>query len=173
MLSTSSNKDLATSFSKWILDSGVTHHMSHILSHFISLTHNSSKSIVAANGDYMPLAGTGSVDTQSIVLSDVYYIPAITMNLAYVSKICDSGYDVNFSVSDCFIYDRKTHVLVGTVHGQRDLYVLDHFRDIHDTTSSSVNLSSFWLNRSSSAFYLWHSRLGHVSGSRLRFLAST
>ncbi|GJV37537.1 gag-pol polyprotein [Tanacetum coccineum] len=62
--------------------------------------------------------------------------------------------------------------VVGTRHREGDLYVLDHFRDIHDTTSSSVDLSSFLLNRSSSPFYLWHSRLGHVSGSSLRFLAS-
>ncbi|GJW68746.1 gag-pol polyprotein [Tanacetum coccineum] len=78
-----------------------------------------------------------------------------------------------FSVSDCSIYDRKTQEVVGTRHREGDLYVLDHFRDIHDSTSSSVDLSSFWLNRSSLPFYLWHSRLGHVSGSSLRFLAST
>ncbi|PWA98143.1 gag-pol polyprotein [Artemisia annua] len=95
------------------------------------------------------------------------------MNLASVSKICDSGYDVKFSVSDCSIYDRKTQEVVGTGHRQGDLYVLDHYRDIHDIASSSVDLSYFWLNRSSSAFYLWHSRLGHVCSSRLRFLAST
>nr|GEV58535.1 Gag-Pol polyprotein [Tanacetum cinerariifolium] len=63
--------------------------------------------------------------------------------------------------------------VVGPGHKKGDLYVLDHFRGIHDTASSSVDLSSFWLNRSSLAFYLWHSRLGHVSGSHLRFLAST
>jgi hypothetical protein len=34
-----------------------------------------------------------------------------------------------------------------------------------------VDLSSFHLSHSSSSFYLWHSRLGHVSSSRLRFLA--
>ncbi|GKC28518.1 gag-pol polyprotein [Tanacetum coccineum] len=120
----------------------------------------------------MSLAGIGTVDTPSIALSDVYYIPSLTMNLAYVSKICDSRCDVKFYVSDCSIYDRKTQDFVGTGHRQGDLYVFDHFRDIH-TTSSSVDLSSFWLNRSFSAFYLWHSRLGHVSGSRLWFLAST
>ncbi|GJW15105.1 gag-pol polyprotein [Tanacetum coccineum] len=91
--------------------------------------------------------GIGSVDTPSIALSNVYYIPSHTMNLA--------------------------PEVVGTRHREGDLYVLDHFRDIHDTTSSSVDLSSFWLNRSSLPFYLWHSRLGHVSGSSLRFLAST
>ncbi|GJZ24032.1 hypothetical protein Tco_0561491 [Tanacetum coccineum] len=87
----------------------------------------------------------------------------LTMNLASVSKICDSECDVKFYVSDCSIFDPKTQKVVGTSHRKGDLYVLDHFRDIHDTTSSSMYLSSFWLNHSSSAFYLWHSRLGHVT----------
>ncbi|GJX46294.1 hypothetical protein Tco_0271484 [Tanacetum coccineum] len=73
-MSTSSNNGFA-SFSKWILDSGATHHTSYLLSQFISLNLNSSKSIVATNGDSMPLAGIGSVDTPSVALSDVYYIP--------------------------------------------------------------------------------------------------
>ncbi|GJU96116.1 gag-pol polyprotein [Tanacetum coccineum] len=133
-MSTSSNNGFA-SFSKWILDSGATQ--------FISLNLNSSKSIVVANGDSMPLAGIGSVDTPSIDLLDISYIPSLTMNLDLISKICDFGCDVNFFVSDCCIYDRKTHEVVGKGHRQRDLYVLDHFRDIHDTASSSVDLSSF------------------------------
>ncbi|GJT58683.1 gag-pol polyprotein [Tanacetum coccineum] len=115
-MSTSSNKGF-TSFSKWILDSGATHHMSYLLSQFISVNLNFSKSIAAANGGSMPLAGIGSVETPSIALSDVYYIPSLTMNLA--SEV------------------------VGTGHRQGDLYVLDHFRDIHAIASSSVDLSSF------------------------------
>jgi hypothetical protein len=39
--------------------------------------------------------------------------------------------------------------------------------------AATVDLSSFCLSLSSSSFYLWHSRLGHVLSSRLRFLAST
>jgi len=38
---------------------------------------------------------------------------------------------------------------------------------------TTVDLSSFHLSLSSSSFYLWHSRLGHVSSSHLRFLTST
>jgi hypothetical protein len=38
--------------------------------------------------------------------------------------------------------------------------------------TTTVDLSSFRLSLSFSSFYLWHSRLGHVSSSRLRFLAS-
>nr|GEX12026.1 uncharacterized mitochondrial protein AtMg00810-like [Tanacetum cinerariifolium] len=62
-MSTSSNKSF-TSFSKWILDSGATHYMSYLLSQFISFNLNSSKSIVAANGDFMPLIG--KLDTNDI-----------------------------------------------------------------------------------------------------------
>jgi len=39
--------------------------------------------------------------------------------------------------------------------------------------TTTVDLSSFRLSPSSSSFYLWHSRRGHVSSSRLRFLAFT
>ncbi|GJU36480.1 putative mitochondrial protein [Tanacetum coccineum] len=112
-MSTSSGKCFASSSSKWILDSGAIHHMSYLMSQFISLNLNSSKSIVAANGNYMPLTGIGSVNTPSVALSGVYYILSLTMNLASVSKICDSGCDVNFSVSDCSIYDQKTQKVVG------------------------------------------------------------
>ena len=39
--------------------------------------------------------------------------------------------------------------------------------------TTTINLSFFCLSPSSSNFYLWHSRLGHVLSSRLIFLAST
>jgi hypothetical protein len=36
-------------------------------------------------------------------------------------------------------------------------------------TTTTVDLSSFRLSHSSSSFYLWHSLIGHVLSSRLRF----
>ena len=61
--------------------------------------------------------------------------------------------------------------MIGTGHRKRGLYVLDELKE-PATTVASVDLSSFHLNPSFSSFYLWHSRLGHVSSSRLKFLAS-
>ncbi|GKB17686.1 gag-pol polyprotein [Tanacetum coccineum] len=52
----------------------------------------------AANGDSMPLAGIGSVDTHSVALSDVYYIPNLTMNLASVRALEKIG---THDISDC------------------------------------------------------------------------
>ena len=54
------------------------------------------------------------------------------------------------------------------------LYVLDELKVSATATVAiaTVDLSSFRLSPSSYSFYLWHSHLGHVSFSRLKFLAS-
>ena len=62
--------------------------------------------------------------------------------------------------------------MIGTSHRKGGLYVLDKLKE-PTTTTTSIDVSSFRLNPSSSSFYLWHSRLGHVSSSCLKFLAST
>ncbi|GJV92762.1 hypothetical protein Tco_1540575 [Tanacetum coccineum] len=98
-----------------ILDLGVTHHMSHLLAQFISLNLNSSKSVMAANGDSMPLAGIGSVDTPYVALSDVYCILSLTMNLASINihDTASSGVDLSsflFDYSSSTFYLRLGHV---------------------------------------------------------------
>ncbi|CAJ2675738.1 unnamed protein product [Trifolium pratense] len=78
--------------------------------------------------------------------------------------------------SNKLIKDRQSGKLIGTGRRHGGLYVLDELR-VPDTaasvSTSDIDLSSFRLNLSSSNFYLWHSRLGHVSASRLKYLAST
>jgi hypothetical protein len=55
-----------------------------------------------------------------------------------------------------------------------NLYILDELKVsvVAVAATTTVDLSSFRLILLSSSFYLWHSRLGHVSSSHLRFLAS-
>jgi hypothetical protein len=48
---------------------------------------------------------------------------------------------------------------------------LDELR-VSVVATTNVDLSFFRLSPSFSSFYLWHSHLGHVLSSRLRFLAS-
>jgi Pol polyprotein/gag-pre-integrase-like protein len=157
----------------WIIDSGASHHMSPQLESFVSLSPHSSPPIVTADGTTMPLEGIGSVATSSIFLDQVYYVPNLALNLCSVGQLCDSGQNVWFSDSHCLIQDRRSQMVIGTGHRQGRLYVLDQLRVSDDVAASSVDLSSFRLSSSSSPFYLWHSRLGHVSASRLRFLTST
>jgi hypothetical protein len=70
----------------------------------------------------------------------------------------------------------QSQKLIGTGHRKDGLYILDELKVLVVVVAAVVtvvDLFSFRLNLSSSSFYLCHSRLGHVSSSHLRFLAST
>ncbi|KAL5816849.1 hypothetical protein ACOSQ3_025227 [Xanthoceras sorbifolium] len=120
----------------------------------------------------MPLAEVGSVVTFQLSLSNVYHIPKLTMNIVLVSQLCDYGYSMSFTSTSCHVQDLQSKKLIGIGRRNGGLYVLDELK-LPLFATPSVNLSSFRLCPSSSSFYLWHSRFGHVSASRLRFLAST
>jgi len=82
-----------------------------------------------------------------------------------------------FSGSFCCVQDLQSQKLIGTGRRENGLYILDVLKvsvaAAAATATTTVDLSSFRLSLSSFSFYLWHSRLGHVSSSHLRFLAST
>ena len=66
--------------------------MSSDLSFFVSLSPNSSMSVMTVDGTPMPLIGVGSIVRSSLSLLDVYHIPSFTLNLVYVSQLCQFGY---------------------------------------------------------------------------------
>lgn len=156
----------------WVFDSGASHHMSKDLSCFSSLSPISfSQTVHTADGTILPLAGSGSVKTSQLSLPDVYYIPKLAMNLVSISQLCDLGYNVLFSSTCCIVQDPRSKRVIGIGRREGGLYGLVELR-IPDVAASTGDLSSFHLTANSSNFYLWHSRLGHVSAYRLKFLAS-
>lgn len=158
----------------WILDSGASYHMSHDCSSFISMSFDSrSPSILTADGTPLPLTGIGTIQTTHVSLPNVYCIPKLTMNLVSVGQLCDLGYLVHFSSTTCSVQDPNSKKLIGTGRRQGGLYVLDDLHIPSHAAAASIDLSSFHLTPLSSKFYLWHSRLGHISSSRLKFLCNS
>ncbi|GJU40569.1 uncharacterized mitochondrial protein-like protein [Tanacetum coccineum] len=73
--------------------------VSELLAEEVSLISHDDKNIVGPSifaSTHHPTTSTsvGSISTPSVSLSDVYYIPNLTMNLASVGQICNSGYDM-------------------------------------------------------------------------------
>jgi hypothetical protein len=130
---------------------------------------------MTADDTPMPLAGVGFVVTLHLSLPNVYLIPQLKLNLTSVGQICDSGdYLVMLSGSFCCVQDLQSQKLIGTSRWENGLYILDELKvPVAAAAATTADLSSFRLSLSSSSFYLWHSRLGHVLSSRLRFLTST
>ena len=159
------------SHSKWVLDSGASHHMSPDSLSFTSVSLSPSIPIMTVDDTLMPLAGVGFIITPHLSLSNVYLIPNLKLNLASVGQLCDSGdYLVISSSSFYCVQDLQSQKLIGTGYRENGLYILDELKvSVLTVAITIVDLSSFRLSPSSSSFYLWHSRLGHVSSSHLRF----
>lgn len=142
----------------------------------MSLNIEPSMSVVTTDGTHMPLAGIGSLSIPNLSFCDVYYIPSLTLDLVFISQLCDSSYLVIFSFTSCCVQDPHSGRLIG-IGCRQGLYILNELRvlDTGASTSSSTSnlLFYFHFNSLSSSFYLWHYRLGHVSASRLKHLAST
>ncbi|KAG5561202.1 hypothetical protein RHGRI_004282 [Rhododendron griersonianum] len=119
----------------------------------------------------MHVVSIGSIQSNSLSLSNVFYVPQLTLSLVSISQLSDSGFDVVFSSSGCVVQDRESKKQTGTGRRVGDLYTLERLHI--PTKSSPTAASSFCLDQTSSPFYLWHSRLGHLSSERLKLLAKS
>jgi len=73
-------------------------------SSFTSMSPLSSIPVMTADGTPMPLADVGSVVTPHLSLPNLYLIPKLKLNLAFVGQLCDSSdYLVMFSGSFCCV----------------------------------------------------------------------
>lgn len=74
----------------------------------------SSVSVMTIDGTSMPLVGVDSVSTQNLSLSNVYCIPALSLNLISVVQLCDAGYLVQFSTA-CHVQKPHSQKLIGII----------------------------------------------------------
>ena len=87
-----------------------------------------------------------------ISLSNVYHIPNLTLNLAYVGQLCNSSNLVTFSSSYCFMQDFQSQKLIGICHRKGGLYVLDELKMPATAVAATIDLTYFCLSPFS--FYL-------------------
>ena len=89
---------------------------------------NDNLCVQAADGTPMPVRGRGNVETDNVVLPDVYYVPGLWTNLVSVGQLAGLDYCVGFSRGACHVSDAAGTV-VGTAHARGDgLYEVDHLR---------------------------------------------
>ncbi|KAL4302368.1 hypothetical protein GQ457_10G016100 [Hibiscus cannabinus] len=78
-------------FTTWIVDSGASTHMTGNLSLFQNFRNSSSQAHVkTADGTLSSVEGSGSIQlTEHICLHSVLYVPKLTCNLLFVSKLVE------------------------------------------------------------------------------------
>ena len=85
-------------YSEWVLDFGVSHHMSLDFSFFTFVSPSPSIPVMTADSTLMPLTGVGYIVTPHLSLPNIYLIPKLKLNLVFTGQLYDFGdYLVSFS----------------------------------------------------------------------------
>lgn len=170
----------------WIVDSGVSDHMTFDLSLFESYHSlgNKDHTITIPDSRQISVQCIGTVLLPNgLRLKGVLYVPHIHFNLISTHKLChDLQCSVIFDSRGCFVQDlsMKEPWLLGKL--QQGLYYVDNLTHAPSgpafTPSQQSNLSTHQLYSSShvdnhdlhNKANLWHLRLGHMPFHKLKLL---
>ena len=154
--------------SSWFFDSACCNHMtseSTLFSTTASASH--LPAIHTADGSSMHVSSVGHITTSHLSLPNTYLITKLALNLISIGQLCELSLTVLFSATGCIVQDPKTGQTLGIGRKHGRLYELISLRIPSQSTPPTPIASS-----AKGSLELWHSRLGHVSLSRLRPLAS-
>lgn len=123
----------------WIVDSGTSDHMCHLLHIFSSYREITSKEhvITVPDGRKINVKYIGTVKlSNGLILHNVLYMPTFKFNLIVVNKlITDNNYSVFFNNGGCYVQEalKKKSWLLGK--SKNGLYVLQdqgiNMKDVH------------------------------------------
>ena len=58
-----------------------------------------------ADNSAMYVQNIGTINTPKISISNIFHIPKVSLNLLFVSQLCELGIDVHFLSRGCFVQD--------------------------------------------------------------------
>lgn len=143
----------AGSESSWYIDSGATNCMTgrrDLLTDFKSR----GGYVTIASGEKLQCTGIGNVKlSDNATLTDVLYIPKLSVNLISVSQLIKNGCTVHFDTTGCTISNLSDVLIKANDVG--GAYKLQTCRLRANLTISTAT---------------WHQRLGHLSGHNMKLL---
>ena len=77
------------SYSEWVLDFNVSHHMSLDSLSFAYVSPSPSIPVMTTNNTLMPLTSVDFIVTPHLSLPNIYIIPKLTLNLACIGQLCN------------------------------------------------------------------------------------
>ena len=127
---TGGNSSVNAGEADWFMVSHATNHMTGDRTLISNLVPVSNQVVQAGDGEGMLVCGRGSVNTERVVLPDVWYVPGLTMNLVSVGQLTGDP-DLSVSMGGGMCRIRKTSD--GSVLGRAPLrsnkkYVVDFLK---------------------------------------------
>ena len=127
---TGGNSSVNAGEADWFMASHATNHMTGDRTLISNLVPVSNQVVQAGDGEGMLVCGRGSVNTERVVLPDVWYVPGLTMNLVSVGQLTEDP-DLSISMGGGMCRIRRTSD--GSVLGRAPLrsnrkYVVDFLK---------------------------------------------
>jgi hypothetical protein len=136
----------------WYLDSACSRHMTGDKTLFKELKEGRSGNITYGDGSKSKVMGQGTVEIPGVPTSqEVLYVEGLKANLLSISQFCDNDLVVQFSKTECSIFDAQGNWLMG---GDR---TSDNCYGISPTMQTKCHKASMDIGE------LWHQRLGHLN----------
>ena len=118
-------------YSRWLLDSGASHHMASSQDLFSSFEASPTPHILMGNNIIMTICGKGSIDIDDGTFHNVLCVPFFSSNLLSMYQITHSGIGktVEFAWDSLHIRDSETSTIVATgkIDHSSYLYSFSHF----------------------------------------------
>jgi hypothetical protein len=155
----------------WIIDSGVTNHISSSSKSFFHKDKNCSLSLIL-----LPSEKTTNIFTKgSLPLNSIYYlhdmlcVPTFKVDLMLVSRMTNGS--VMFFPYWCILQDLAMRRMIGLSKQRDELYYLVALVMKKSMINSTSSLNQPACNLTISSIELWHKHLGHISPLHLSFIA--
>ena len=152
----------------WILDTGATNHMVRSVSQLTTITSVVHSCVYLPNGKKVVVTHISTVQissTLTLTLTDLLCVPSFNFNLISVSQLTKHKFCCLIFLGDwCFIQDLAQWSMIGLGKQSNGLYLLQASVPPSRSTTLVTNVSHTFSSD------LWHSRLGHLSLSKLQLL---
>ncbi|XP_071741003.1 uncharacterized protein [Rutidosis leptorrhynchoides] len=145
----------------WTIDSGCTTHMTGNKEFFSKYKEHNGGDVIFGGDVRGKIVGKGNITNCKITLEDVLHIRNLSFNFLSVGKICDKGYNMNFTKTSSHITKDGRNIIDGI--RKKGLYTcrLDKFKHV-DICLTSIH----------DTITLWHRRLGHANMKLIHNISS-
>ena len=107
------------------------------------------------------IKGVGDLDCPGVPsLNEVLLVKGLTANLISISQLCDLGFKVNFSKSECLVINDKQEIVMKGVRSKDNCYLWE----AENTNSSSV----YSIAKEEKEVKLWQHKLGLLHLRRMK-----
>ena len=150
--------------SKWILDSGCSHHMIRDHNLLSTLKSKNEGTVTFRNNAKRKIIGIRNVgNPKNPSIENVLLVDGLKHNLISISQLCDIGYKVLFDKKECTIFESTSNQIIFTGNRKHNVYKIK----VSYKTNKTISYVAF----TNDDAWLWHRRLGHANMGQLSKLS--